>query len=97
MKKITLLLTLLVTSVGFSQSFPLDFSDASQIFDDGDPGVATSIVVDPAGCSADGCSGDVLQIIGSAAQYDPAALNLANYVDLTDSANNTISLEFYAA
>ena len=97
MKKITLLLILLVTSLGFSQSFPLDFSDASQIFDDGDPGVATSIVVDPAGCSADGCSGDVLQIIGSAAQYDPAALNLASYVDLTDSANNTISLEFYAA
>ena len=97
MKKITLLLILLVTSLGFSQSFPLDFSDASQIFDDGDPGVATSIVVDPAGCSADGCSGDVLQIIGSAAQYDPAALNLATYVDLTDSANNTISLDFYAA
>ena len=97
MKKITLLLTLFVTSLGFSQSFPLDFSDASQVFDDGDPGVSTSIVVDPAGCSADGCSGDVLQIIGSAAQYDPAALNLANYVDLTDSANNTISLEFYAA
>ena len=43
-------------ALGFAQQFPLDFSDPAQEFS-GNNGSSASIVTDPAGCQADGCSG----------------------------------------
>ncbi|TCK67503.1 putative secreted protein (Por secretion system target) [Winogradskyella wandonensis] len=98
MKKITFFIgVFLFTAFSYSQSFPLDFSDSLDVFS-GNNGSSSVIVVDPAGCSTDGCSGDVLQINGAGDQFgDPVSLDLTRYVDLSDSANNTITLEFYAA
>lgn len=98
MKKITFaFLSCFCISFNYAQTFPLDFSDASDLFS-GNNGSSASIVTNPAGCSGDGCTGDVLEINGAGDQFgDPVTLDLLNYVDLSDTANNTITLEFYAS
>lgn len=96
MKKITFILCSLFVGVSYSQTFPLDFSDPADVFT-GVNGSSANIVVNPAGCAPDGCTGDVLEINGAGDQFgDPVSLDLLNYVDLTDTNNNTITLDFYA-
>jgi hypothetical protein len=81
MKKITLLIALMITSLGFSQTLPLDFSDPlDALFGDN---CATS-VVDDAGNA-------VAQIVGSGQLYDNGQKDLAAKLNLSDDANNTIT------
>ena len=82
MKKITLLLTLMAVSFGYSQSFPLDFSDPLDAME-GVNGCTFAIVQD--------AGNDVASIAGSGELYDFAKLVLAQNLDLSDDNNNTIT------
>lgn len=86
MKKITLLITLMITSLGFSQTFlPLNFTNANQLMT-GLNGSVGSLVPDP----SDGAN-QVLKIVGAGAEYDLVLLNLSTALNLQDNANNTIT------
>jgi hypothetical protein len=87
MKKITLLMALMLTSLGFSQTYlPLTFTNANQLMTGSDAAV-TSLVPDP----LDGAN-QVLQIVGDATkEWDTASLVLTTSVNLEDNANNTIT------
>ena len=87
MKKITILVTLMVSSLGFSQTkLPLTFTNADQLMTGGDLSVVT-LVPDP----LDGTN-QVLQIVGDPAQsYDTASLVLSTPINLEDNASNTIT------
>lgn len=86
MKKVTLLITLMITSLGFSQTYlPLTFTNADQLMT-GLNGSVGSLVPDP----SDGAN-QVLQIVGSGAEYDLVLLNLSTALNLQDNANNTIT------
>ena len=84
MKKITFLLALFITSIGYSQNLPLDFSTADQLGTNGD-GAVSSIVKDGAN--------DVLQIVGANHAWDHAKFTFTQNVDLSDDANNTITFK----
>ena len=91
MKKITLMFLLFIATLGFSQSLPFDFSSSDQLFTgDGDPAPVVSIVQDS--------GNDVLQIIGAATngQWDNAQIVFAAPLDLSDDANNTITIKIKA-
>lgn len=98
MKKITFTVIMAtIFSLSQAQTFPLDFSDPNDVFS-GNNGSSASIVVNPTGCSSFGCTGEVLEINGAGDQFgDPVSLTLVNYVDLSNSANNTITLQFFAS
>ena len=81
MKKITLLVTLMTFSLGFSQTLPFTFSQANQLMI-GDA-CATSLTTD--------AGNDVMQIIGGGQLYDNAQIVLAQNVNLADDNNNTIT------
>ncbi len=81
MKKITLIIGLLAVSFGYAQSFPLTFSEANQLLV-GDE-CTTSLTTD--------AGNDVVEIVGGGSNYDNAQLVLALNLDLSDSANNTIT------
>ena len=86
MKKVTLLITLMITSLGFSQtSLPLTFTNADQLMT-GLNGSVGSLVPDPSDAA-----NQVLQIVGAGAEYDLVLLNLTTSVNLQDNANNTIT------
>lgn len=87
MKKITLLMALMITSLGFSQTYlPLTFTNANQLMTGSDATVAT-LVPDP----LDGAN-QVMQIVGDATkEYDISSLVLTTPVNLEDNANNTIT------
>lgn len=87
MKKITLLMALMITSLGFSQTYlPLTFTNANQLMTGSDATV-TSLVPDP----LDGAN-QVMQIVGDATkEYDISSLVLTTPVNLEDNANNTIT------
>jgi len=86
MKKVTLLIALMITSLVFSQtSLPLTFTNANQTMS-GLNGSVGSLVPDP----LDGAN-QVLQIVGAGAEYDLVLLNLTTSVNLQDNANNTIT------
>ena len=86
MKKVTFLITLMITSLAFSQTFlPLTFTNADQTMT-GLNGSVGSLVPDP----SDGAN-QVLQIVGAGAQFDLVLLNLSTSVNLQDDANNTIT------
>jgi len=86
MKKITLLITLMITLSGFSQTFlPLNFTNANQLMT-GLNGSVGSLVPDP----SDGAN-QVLKIVGAGAEYDLVLLNLSTALNLQDNANNTIT------
>jgi hypothetical protein len=87
MKKITLLMALMITSLGFSQTYlPLTFTNANQLMTGSDAAV-TSLVPDP----LDGAN-QVMQIVGDATkEWDTASLVLTTSVNLEDNANNTIT------
>jgi hypothetical protein len=82
MKKITLLLALLMSSVGFSQTLPFDFSNANQLMT-GDGGAVVTLTTD--------AGNDVMQMVGGGADWDNAQITLAENVDLSDDGNNTIT------
>jgi hypothetical protein len=87
MKKITLLMALMITSLGFSQTYlPLTFTNANQLMTGSDATVAT-LVPDP----LDGAN-QVMQIVGDATkEYDTSSLVLSTPLNLEDNANNTIT------
>ena len=83
MKKITFIVLLLTSSFGLAQTFPIDFSDpldAMNCFD-----CAFTLTTD--------ASNDVGSIAGGGLLYDTAQLNLAENLDLSDDANNTITFK----
>ena len=67
MKKITLLITLFIATIGFSQTLPLDFSDANQLF-----------ILDEAGGSGGSVAleGGKLRFNGNGMPYDQAPMNM---------------------
>lgn len=86
MKKITLLATLMISSLGFSQtSFPLTFTNADQLFTGVDGTVAT-LVPDPSDAE-----NQVMQIVGGELTWDHAKITLNPKINLSDDENNTIS------
>jgi len=92
MKKITLLIALMITSLGFSQEFPLNFTNPNQLFA-GVGGATTSIVNDPSDAT-----NKVLSVVGNGELYDTAQLNLlTSYINLADDNNNTITFRVRAA
>jgi ribosomal protein L28/predicted cupin superfamily sugar epimerase len=82
MKKITFILILMFSSLGFSQVLPFNFSSPSHLMS-GQEGTTTSRISD--------AGNDVLQIVGGTALYDHATVILAQNVNLADDANNTIT------
>lgn len=86
MKKITLIIFLAASSIGFAQEFPLNFTNSNQLFT-GFGGATTSLVPDPTSST-----NQVLRVVGNGALYDTAQLNLlTNYINLANDANNTIT------
>ncbi|WP_299098863.1 T9SS type A sorting domain-containing protein [uncultured Winogradskyella sp.] len=85
MKKITLLFALLAMSFGYSQSLPFDFSDPEQLMT-GQEGTSASII--------DDAGNDVMEIVGGTTDWDHVSITFAENVDLSDDANNTITLRF---
>lgn len=87
MKKITILISLMISSLGFSQTYlPLTFTNANQLMTGSDASV-TSLVPDP----LDGAN-QVMQIVGDATkEWDTASLVLTTSVNLENNANNTIT------
>ena len=89
MKKITLFITLIAFTFGFSQTFPIDFSTAEDTFV-GDGGCAFALVANP-----DDAADQVGQITANGGQYENVQLDLDTYLDLT-TANTTITFDFYS-
>jgi hypothetical protein len=85
MKKIILLIFLMIISLGYSQSLPLDFSDPLDAMT-GYGGSACSVISDS--------GNQVCQIVGGTEFYDTAQLVLAENLDLSNDANNTITFRF---
>jgi len=86
MKRTILYSSLIVGFLGYSQTLPFTFSETNQLLN-GD-GCTTNLTVD--------AGDDVMQVIGGGAQYDNAQIILAQNVDLSDSANNTITFRIKA-
>lgn len=82
MKKITYLILFLGIVNGFSQSFPLDFSDPLDLMT-GYDGCSVTLIDDGGNM--------VAQVVGGGQLYDTAQLDLAANLDLSDDANNTIT------
>ena len=84
MKKITFIIFLMASSLGYSQSLPFNFSSANQLFF-GDNCV-TSLTTD--------AGNDVMQVVGSGQNFDNAQIVLAQNLNLSNNANNTITFRF---
>ena len=82
MKKITFFIFLLIGSLGFSQTLPFNFSNPNQLMVGAEGTVGTII--------SDG-GDDVLQIVGGVANWDHVKVDLAQNVNLSNDANNTIT------
>ena len=76
---------LMISSLVFSQEFPLLFTNENQLFA-GVGGAATAIVSDP-----EDSANQVLSVAGNGAPYDTAQLNLAANLNLADDNANTIT------
>ena len=86
MKKITLLIALMITSLGFAQTYlPFTFTNANQLMT-GVDGTTTSLVADPSNAA-----NQVMQMVGGTATWDHAIYTLNPSVNLSDDANNTIT------
>ena len=86
MKKITLLITLMISSLGFSQiSLPITFTNANQLMST-DGGTTSSLVPDPSDAA-----NQVMQMIGGIDTWDNAQIILSPAVDLSNDAANTIT------
>lgn len=82
MKKITLLVILLMYSIGYSQSLPFTFSNPDELFNADN--CVTSLTTDPSDAS-----NTVMQVAGGGQLYDNAQKSLSP-VNLSDDANNSI-------
>lgn len=91
MKKITLLLILFVTTIGYSQSLPLDFEVPEDDNFGAFNGTVATVVVDPTDSA-----NTVLEMIGAGIDFDGAAMTLDTYVDLSDDATNIITMRIWA-
>ncbi len=90
MKKITLILAMFLTVVGYSQSLPLDFETAVPFA--GENGVVYSQIEDPADAA-----NTVGQIVGSAETWGSSAVvALDTYIDMT-TANRTLTFDLYSS
>ena len=90
MKKITLILAMFLTVVGYSQSLPLDFETAVPFA--GENGVVYSEIEDPADAT-----NTVGQIVGSAETWGSSAVvALDTYIDMT-TANRTLTFDLYSS
>jgi hypothetical protein len=90
MKKITLILAMFLTVVGYSQSLPLDFETAVPFA--GENGVVASQIEDPTDAT-----NTVGQIVGSAEQWGSSAVvALDTYIDMT-TANRTLTFDLYSS
>jgi hypothetical protein len=86
MKKITLLVAIMTTSLGFSQTYlPFTFANANQLMT-GVDGTTTSLVADPSNAA-----NQVMQMVGGVLTWDHAFFTLSPAVNLSDNANNTIT------
>ena len=86
MKKITPLIALMISSLGFSQTYlPFTFTNANQLMT-GVDGTTTSLVPDPLNAA-----NQVMQIVGGTATWDHSTISLTPSVNLSDNANNTIT------
>ncbi|ARV06620.1 hypothetical protein BTO04_07885 [Polaribacter sp. SA4-10] len=86
MKKITLLFTLFLATIGFSQTLPLDFSDASQAFQwDASGGTGGDAIINT--------TSEKLEIFGNGNAWDNAFITFSgtDVVDLSNDAANTIT------
>ena len=77
-------MSLLFTTIGFSQTLPFDFSTANHLM--AGVGGATSTLEQEG-------TNDVLQIVGATQPYDHARADFASPLDLSDNANNTLTFE----
>ena len=73
-------MSLLFTTIGFSQTLPFDFSTANHLM--AGVGGATSTLEQEG-------TNDVLQIVGATQPYDHARADFASPLDLSDNENNT--------
>jgi hypothetical protein len=90
MKKITLILAMFLTVVGYSQSLPLDFETAVPFA--GENGVVASQIEDPTDAT-----NTVGQIVGSAETWGSSAVvALDTYIDMT-TANRTLTFDLYSS
>jgi len=91
MKKITLLLILFISTLSFGQSMPLDFEVPEDDNWGAFNGTVATVLTDPTDAT-----NTVLEMAGSGVDFDGAALTLDTFVDLSDDANNTVSMRIWA-
>ena len=90
MKKITLILAMFLTVVGYSQSLPIDFETAVAFA--GENGVVYNQIED-----FSDSANTVGEIIGSAEQWGSSAVvDLDTYIDMT-TANRTLTFDLYCS
>ena len=90
MKKITLILAMFLTVVGYSQSLPIDFETAVAFT--GENGVVYNQIED-----FSDSANTVGEIIGSAEQWGSSAVvDLDTYIDMT-TANRTLTFDLYCS
>ena len=90
MKKITLILAMFLTVVGYSQSLPIDFE--TPVAFAGENGVVYNQIEDPADAA-----NTVGEIIGSADNWGSSAVvDLDTYIDMT-TANRTLTFDIYCS
>ena len=90
MKKITLILAMFLTVVGYSQSLPIDFE--TPVAFAGENGVVYNQIQDPADAA-----NTVGEIIGSAETWGSSAVvDLDTYIDMT-TANRTLTFDIYCS
>ena len=90
MKKITLILAMFLTVVGYSQSLPIDFE--TPVAFAGENGVVYNQIEDPADAA-----NTVGEIIGSDAEWGSSAVvDLDTYIDMT-TANRTLTFDIYCS
>ena len=88
MKKITLIITLFLTALGYSQSLPIEFNDSEAFVGEG--GVTYSEATDP----EQGYNTVGKMEGGNATWSSLIGLDLDTYIDMTTSAK-TFTFQFY--
>jgi hypothetical protein len=92
MKKITLLIALMITSLGFAQSFPFTFESGTTTFTDYDGGVSTQIPnPDPTGINT---SATVVRLVKAAQPYSGTKIIFPSPVDF--SVNKVVKMKVWS-
>jgi hypothetical protein len=89
MKKITVILLLVTVSFGYSQTFPIDFEDTLDSNMIGADGATFNIITDP-----DTPAENVGEVTVAGQLYSNIQIDLAENLDLSNDANNTITFRF---